>query len=165
MGNRLRIFWVIHLSLLIGLLLMIFPLPDWAEPFRPDWVALILIYWCMSLPIHAGLGTALALGLLLDVAMGTLLGQHALGLTAMSYIILKNHQRFRLYPPIQQSIIVMFVLLVKQLLFLWIYGITNRAPASLFVYFMPSVVSMLLWPWIAVVMRDIQYRFLPAHHR
>lgn len=162
MGSRLRIFWVIHLSLLVGLLLMIFPLPDWAEAFRPDWVALILIYWCMALPIHTGLRTAFTLGLLLDVAMGTLLGQHALGLAVLSFIILKNHQRFRIYPPIQQSIIVMFVLLAKQLLFLWIYGITNRAPASLLVYFMPSVISMILWPWIAAIMRDIQYRFLPA---
>lgn len=163
MNSRLRVFWVIHLSLLVGLLLMIFPLPDWAEAFRPDWVALILIYWCMALPTQTGLGTAFTLGLLLDVAMGTLLGQHALGLALLSYIILKNHQRFRIYPPIQQSIIVMFVLLVKQLLFLWIYGITNRAPANLFVYFMPSVISMILWPWIAVIMRDIQYRFLPAY--
>lgn len=163
MASRLRIFWVIHLSLLIGLLLMIFPLPEWAEPFRPDWVALILIYWCMTLPANTGLGTGFVLGLLLDVAMGTLLGQHALGLTLLSFVILKNHQRFRFYPPIQQSIVVMFVLLMKQLLFLWIYGITNRAPANLFVYFMPSVISMILWPWVAAVMRDIHYRFLPTH--
>jgi len=48
-------FLVIPFTLLIGLMLLILPLPDWAQTYRPDWVALILIYWSMALPKKIGL--------------------------------------------------------------------------------------------------------------
>ena len=143
---------------------MLIPLPSWVEPLRPDWVALILIYWCISLPVHTGLITGFIFGLVLDIAMGTLLGQHGLGLTLISFLALRNHQRFRIFPPIQQGFIVMIILLFKQLLFLWIYGMTKRAPDSLLLYFLSSVISMVLWPWISIVMREIQRRFLFSSH-
>lgn len=162
-ASRWRVFWVMHSTLLAGLLLMLLPLPGWAEALRPEWVSLILIYWCIALPIRTGLGTGFIFGLLLDIAMGTLLGQHALGLTLISYLALKNHQRFRIYPPLQQGMIIMILLLMKQLVFLWIYGITNRAPDNLWLYFLPAVISMILWPWLAVLMRDIQRRLLFSH--
>lgn len=38
------------LSFIFALLLQMFALPDWAEALRPDWVALVLIYWCIALP-------------------------------------------------------------------------------------------------------------------
>lgn len=161
MNNRFKILWVINLSLLFGLMLMLIPLPEWAEPFRPNWVSLILIFWCIVMPGHAGLVSAFLFGLLLDIAMGTLLGQHALGLTLAAYIILKNHQRLRIFPLIQQGVIIMFVLLIQQLMFLWVYGITKRAPDNLWLFFMPSVISMLLWPWLFIIMRDVQRRFMP----
>jgi len=41
---------VIYLSLLVALVLMILPLPDWAQIYRPNWMALVLIYWSMALP-------------------------------------------------------------------------------------------------------------------
>lgn len=160
MSSPARRFAVIHGTLLAGLLLALFPLPDWAEALRPDWVALVLIYWCLNLPAHAGMFTGFFFGLLLDIAMGTLLGQHALGLTLVAYILLKNHARFRLFPLLQQGVIIMFVLIVKQLLFLWIYGITNRAPENLWLYFLPSIVAAVLWPWFYILMQEIHRRFL-----
>ncbi len=163
MNSALRHFWTINLTLMVALMLTLFPLPNWAEPFRPEWLTLAIIYWCMSLPKAIGLRTSFTFGVLLDIAMGTLLGQHALGICIIAYIFLKNHQRIRLYPIVQQGFIVMIALLIKQILFLWIYGITKRAPENLWLYFMPSIISMLLWPWVYAVMRDIQGRFLPAH--
>ena len=50
---------VIYLSLLVALVLMILPLPDWAQMFRPNWMALVLIYWTMALPKRVGLWFAL----------------------------------------------------------------------------------------------------------
>jgi rod shape-determining protein MreD len=157
-------FFVVYTTLLAGLLLAIFPLPDWAERLRPDWVALILIYWCISLPNQTSLSTAFIFGLLLDIATGTLLGQHGLGLTLVCYIVLKNHARFRLFPLLQQGLLIMLILMGQQLIFLWIYGITNRPPENLWLYFLPSVIALVLWPWLYVFMRSIQRRFLPSHH-
>ena len=75
--------WVILLSFMLALLLDIIPLPLWVDRFRPDWPALILIYWSMALPHRVGIGSAWVLGLLVDAAKGTLIGQHALALLLM----------------------------------------------------------------------------------
>jgi len=65
-------------AILVALTLAIAPLPPTVAPYRPDWVALTLIYWSMTLPRTWSVGTAWLTGIVLDVAEGTLLGQHAL---------------------------------------------------------------------------------------
>ena len=69
---------VILLTFVIALLLTVIPLPDWARYLRPDWVGLVLIYWCMALPERVGVTTGWFMGLLVDLLTGTVLGQHAL---------------------------------------------------------------------------------------
>jgi rod shape-determining protein MreD len=158
-----RIFWIISGSLVMALLLTLLPLPNWAAVLRPAWVELVLIYWAMTLPASVGLLAAFFFGLIMDIALGSLLGQHALGLTVVSYIVLKNHQKLRLYPLIQQGVIIMFILMMEQLLYLWIYGISNQAPNNTLVYFIPAITSMILWPWLFILMRDIRRRFIPTN--
>ncbi len=152
--------FLVNFSLLLGIALTILPLPNWAAAIRPDWVALILIYWCIALPTKMGFITAFIFGILLDIATGTLLGQHALGLTIVAYAVLRIHARLRLFPLVQQAVIVMLLLLAKQMVFLWIYGITNNEPESIVVYFLPSLTSMILWPLLYIFMHNMQRRFL-----
>ena len=64
----------IIISIVLALMLAIAPVPAWADAFRPDWVTMTLIYWTMNLPRSYGVGWAWAIGLILDVAQGTLLG-------------------------------------------------------------------------------------------
>jgi rod shape-determining protein MreD len=157
-----RTFWIISGTLVVSLLLTLFPLPNWADVLRPAWVQLVLIYWAMTLPGSVGLFTSFIFGLIMDIALGSLLGQHGLGLSLVAYIILKNHQRLRLYPLVQQGVIIMFILMFEQLLHLWIYGITNRAPQNALVHFIPAITSMIVWPWLFILMRDIRRRFIPT---
>ena len=150
--------WAIVLSLLVALTLTLLPLPEWAAPYRPDWVALVLIYWCLALPDRVGVGIGWMLGLLLDVLSGTLLGQHALGMTVIAYLAVKLHQRVRLFPTWQQALTVMLLLLLNQLLVLWVNGIIGR-PAHSGLYWAPSLTGMLLWPWLFAVLRGMRRRF------
>ncbi len=90
-------------SIVVALMLAIAPLPGWAEPFRPDWVALTLIYWSMTLPQNYSVGSAWIVGLILDVAQGTLLGEHALALCLVIYITVKFHLQLRQFPLLQLS--------------------------------------------------------------
>src|SRR5690606_27167374 len=78
--------WAIILSFAVAFMLTAVPLPEWAASWRPAWVAMVLIYWCMALPERVGIGAAWCLGLLLDVQQGTLLGQHALGLALIAWL-------------------------------------------------------------------------------
>lgn len=50
-------------SLLFALGLAVVPLPASIVAFRPDWVALILIYWSLIAPRRYGLLTAFWMGL------------------------------------------------------------------------------------------------------
>jgi rod shape-determining protein MreD len=146
------------LTIIFAFMLTILPLPEWAQPFRPDWVTLVLLYWVMAIPASIGVTIAWALGLLLDVSHGAILGQHALGLVLVTYIVHSQHQRMRLSSLLQQSIVIFFLLILKQLMVLWVSGIIGQAP-SLGLYFVPSLVGALLWPWIYIILRDLRRKF------
>lgn len=150
--------WVIAASFIVALVLMILPMPEWTRYFRPEWLTLVLIFWCMTLPARVSVGTGWFIGLLLDVAHGTLLGQHALALTLVAYVVLRLHQRLRLFPIWQQSLIVLLLVALNQLLVLWIKGISGHSPDS-WAYWLPSLTSMAIWPWVLVILRDLKRFF------
>jgi len=149
---------VILITFIIALLLTITPLPDWLRYVRPDWVGLVLIYWCLALPTRVGVGTGWMAGLLVDLLTGSLLGQHALSLTVVAWLTLKFHQRMRLFPVLQQAITVMVLLIVHQLLALWISRIIGRPAAPWFAW-MPAITGMLLWPPVFLMLRGLRRGF------
>jgi rod shape-determining protein MreD len=161
MSERANALWVILVSLLIGMMLAIFPLPEWADPFRPEWVLLILVYWCMALPNRVGVGLSWTMGLLIDVAQGSLLGQHALGYAVIAFLVIEAHQRVRVFPLWQQALVLFTLLLLQQFLMTWIDGMTGQAPETLQI-FAPALVGMLLWPWIFVILRHARRSYRVA---
>ncbi len=150
--------FVIIATFVVALLLTILPLPEWMVKFRPEWVALILIYWCMALPQRVGIISGLVLGLLLDTLQGAVLGQHALALVVTAYLTNRVHQQVRVYPMWQQALSVMGLLLLYQLLLLWVNGITGTK-SQLWLYWLPTLSSTLLWPWLYLILRDIRRNF------
>jgi rod shape-determining protein MreD len=149
---------VASLTIFVAFMLTIIPLPDWAIEFRPDWVTLVIIYWAMALPGRAGVTIAWLAGLMLDVSHGAILGQNALGLVLVIYIVHLQHQRLRVASLVQQAIVIFFLLLLKQLIVLWVSGIVGHAPDT-WLFFMPCVSGALLWPWIYIIMRDLRRKF------
>jgi len=146
---------VIYLSLLVALILMILPLPDSVQIYRPNWVALALIYWSMALPKRVGLWFAFFTGIILDTSQGTLLGQHTLGLLVIIFLNMNFYQRIRVLVLAQQAVYVFLLLLIDQVLVAWVEGILGR-PTPLLAYFGAPIVGMLIWPWVFVVLRDIR---------
>ena len=146
---------VIALSLIIGLILMILPIPDWAQSYRPHWIALILVYWSMALPKQVGLWFALITGLLVDTIQSTLLGQNALALVIIIYLNLIFYQRIRVLSLVQQSLYVFGLLLICQVMIVWVEGIMGR-PTSMAGFLGAPVAGMLIWPWMFIILRDIR---------
>ncbi|MFE8034307.1 rod shape-determining protein MreD [Thiohalocapsa marina] len=144
-------------SLLAALVLSILPLPWWAAPYRPQWVALVLIFWCFNAPDRVGVLWAFVTGIALDVLSGSLLGQHALGLSVIAYLALQLRRRVLPVPPWQQAITVWLLLLLERLLALWIHGVSGQPTPSL-VYWAATIVGMLLWPWLWWLLRRLQAR-------
>ena len=150
--------WILFISLLIAFLFTALPLPHWADDWRPAWVAMVLIYWCMALPERIGIGIAWCMGLLLDVQQGALLGQNALGLALIAYFVIQIHKRFRLFPLVQQSCLVGFIIIFYLLISSWVTGIMGIPPKT-WTYWMPAISSMVLWPWLFVILRDIRRQY------
>ena len=67
---------VIPISFVLALILGLLPMPAWFENARPEWVALVLIFWVIAMPQRINVGIAWMLGLLLDGFNDTLLGEH-----------------------------------------------------------------------------------------
>jgi rod shape-determining protein MreD len=150
---------VIHISLVVALILMILPLPDWAQMYRPNWMALALIYWSMALPQRVGLWFAFFSGIVLDTSLGTLLGQHTLGLVIVVYFNLNFYQRIRVLALAQQAIYVFALLLINQVVVAWVEGTLGR-PTPLLAYFGAPLIGMLIWPWVFVILRDVRRKAL-----
>lgn len=149
---------IIISSFIVAIMLTALPLPDWAANWRPAWVPIVLIYWCMALPDRVGISVAWILGLFLDVMHSNVLGQNALGLVIIAYIILHSYQRMRVSPLTQQALAVCIYLLIYELI---VYVIsTYTASRQLdWTYWMPAVTSMLIWPWLFIVLRDIRRKY------
>ncbi|WP_462381490.1 rod shape-determining protein MreD [Pseudomonas sp. Marseille-QA0892] len=154
-SNRL---WLIWLTFAIALLLSVAPLPKFMQIGRPLWLALFLTYWTLALPQRVGMTTAWVLGLAEDVLYGTPLGQNALILTLVTFLVLSLQQRLRMFPMWQQCLVLLVVYGLAQLVQLWLHALTgSRAPTLAFI--LPAVVSALLWPWVLVALRGLHQRF------
>lgn len=148
----------IVLTFAVASVLMIIPLPDWAAPFRPAWVTLVLIYWCLAIPKRVNIGVGWVSGLAVDVLTGTLMGQHAMSFAVVAFLAVKLHQQIRVYPLWQQAFSVLILVALEQLLAAWVLGIVGRAPET-WLYWMPSITSAMLWPWVYIVLRDVRRKF------
>ncbi len=157
-ANAYRSVWVIGLSFVVAFMLTALPMPTWASLWRPGWVVLALIYWCMAVPGRAGVVLGFVLGLLLDVLSGTLLGQHALALSLVAFVTLRFHRRVRVLPLWQQAISVFSLVFAYQLVVLWINGIQGM-PVSPSAFWASPLVSTLLWPWVFIMLRDARRKY------
>jgi len=147
----------IILTYMIGLVLTMMPLPDSIAVFRPDWIALLVIFWAMQLPRTWSVGTAWVIGIVLDVSQGTLLGQHALALSCVAFITVRSHLLMRVFPLPQLTATVFPILATYQFLLFWINGVSG-VDAPLITYWGPAISGTLLWPVVMSLLSGMRYR-------
>lgn len=95
----------------VGALLLDF-LP-WADlRLVPDFVALVIAFWCVRQPRLVGLGVAWTVGLLADAGNGVLLGQHALSYSILAFLAIWLSRRILWFRMPQQVLHVAVLLLV-----------------------------------------------------
>jgi len=144
-------------SMVVALMLTMTPMPNWAESLRPSWIVLTLLYWAITFPGSYGVVTAWIAGFILDVAQGTLLGQHALAMSLVIYVALKFHLQLRQFPILQLMATVFVLLALYEFVLFWINGVAGvMAPARN--YWGPVIVSALIWPAINLVLANVRER-------
>jgi rod shape-determining protein MreD len=147
--------WVILASFVCAYLLAIYPIPGWAMWARPEWVAMVLIYWVVALPQRVGVMVAFCAGLMLDIIEGALLGQNAFSLSVVAFLALIMYQRLRVYNLWQQAVVVFVFLGLNQLLCQWIQNITSAGAVNL-LFLLPAIVGAALWPGVLSLLRHLR---------
>lgn len=145
--------WVIILlSFIIALMVAILPLPESIALYKPDLVALVLVYWCVLAPKKVGVGLGWVAGLIVDVMQFGLLGQNALSKTVLAFLVIRFGERIRYFSLLQQSIVVFVLLSIDTAILVLIRNVVSGTKLEIWAW-MPTVTSMVLWPIIFVFLR------------
>jgi rod shape-determining protein MreD len=145
-------------SMVAALVLMLLSVPEWIRFLRPDFVALLLIFWLIRTPEHFGMGFAWTVGFVYDATTGSFLGQHALSFSLIAYIVLVLHQRIFMFGVLQQTCLVLFLLILDQLIDCWvamvIYGNNGN-----FYFLINAMLGALCWPAVSAWLNSYQRSF------
>jgi rod shape-determining protein MreD len=150
-------------TLAAAAVLNMLPWSGWAFWLRPDFVALVVLYWCIDQPRRFGFASAFLLGLLMDVSEGALFGQHALAYSILAYAAIALHRRVRMFTLPQQVVHVIPLLLLNDLIVLMIRLLAG-ADFPGYRYFLGSFVAGALWPLVTVLLKLPQRPKADPHH-
>ncbi len=151
-------YWLIVTSFLVAYVLAVLPMPQWLMWARPEWLALVLIYWVIALPHRVGMLSALVLGVMLDALEGAVLGQNAFSLVVVALLCLILYQRLRVFSVLQQAGTVFVLVGINQLVCQWVQNLEGVGSPSM-VFLLPAVSSALLWPVVLQVLRRLRRHY------
>ena len=149
---------LIAISIFFALVMALMPLPISFEPYRPDWVLMVLMYWSLAVPHRLNIGTAWVVGLLMDLASGSPLGVNSLTYSVCIFITASNFQKIRNFSLWQQSILIALFLTLYHLMQFWLNHFLMGVYFSP-LYMWPVLTGMLCWWWIFLILRKYRRHF------
>jgi rod shape-determining protein MreD len=132
-------------------------LPWGRVPGVPDFVALVLLFWNIHQPRKVGIGIAFCLGIVMDVHDASLLGEHALAYTLLSYGAITIHRRVLWMTLLAQIGFVMPLLVLAQIVPFVIRLLTGAAFPG-WAYLVDGFVETALWPVASLLLLAPQKR-------
>jgi rod shape-determining protein MreD len=160
MARKQHSFLLGAFSLVFTLALSVVPLGP-LSPYRPDFVAVVLLFWSLTAPRRFSLMTAFWIGIVLDTLTGSLLGQHPLALLVIVYLAERFHLRVRVFPISQLAIFVLLLLGLYEFILFWIDGVANRT-VPLVERWAPPLTGTLVW---IILFSFVDTRRREAHAR
>lgn len=135
---------LVYGSLLLAYLATLLPWPPGILWLVPDFTLVLLFYWIIHAPHLAGLGLAMALGLLVDVTLGTLIGQHALAYTVAAFLVIHVRRRLENFEVSGRALQLAPIFLGQQALVL-IAGLAFGLPDADWRYLATGLTAVLFW--------------------
>jgi rod shape-determining protein MreD len=162
LSRKNKLYFAIFTSFLVAALLTSIPLSRFLSWIWPQWIVLVMIFWILNLSDRIGFGTAFVIGLLLDALSGSLLGEHGLVLTIITYFLLKFNNKILFNRQIGQMLIIFMLILLYQALLYWIHGIIKTLPSTPN-YWLSSITSTLIWPTISMILSKYAKQYQPKY--
>lgn len=144
--------WFVALTLALAFTVNLLPLSGIALALRPDFFALVLLYWAIHQPRWVGIGVAWCCGLLTDVVEANLFGQHALAYAILGFAAGYFHRRVLRFPLWQQALHVLGLLLAAQIVVL-VLRLMSGAGMPNVIFLLSSFASALIWPLISALLQ------------
>ena len=142
-------------SLLVALLLNWLPWHGIGLAMRPDFVALVLLYWCTHKPYRVGIGMAWMVGILADVADASLFGQHALAYSVLAFGGVVLHRRVQMFDLRQQTMQIFPLLLLSYIVYATVHWQLRGHIA--WEYFIGCAVATLLWAPLTLFLQALRH--------
>lgn len=143
------------LSILLALFMNVLPWEGIWLMLRPDFVAVVLLYWCMHKPLRVGIGLSWAVGILADVADASLFGQHALAYTLLAFGGIVLHRRLRMFSLRQQTTQVFGIFVLTYVAYALVHWQVNNY--IMWPYFIGCLTSTLLWAPLSILLQAMQH--------
>ena len=124
--------------------------------WMPDFLALVLVFWCVHQPRLVGIGVAFFFGVATDVHQAALLGQHAMSYTALGFMAIMVHRRLLWFTVPSQAMQVLPLFVVAHALELTVRMMSGALFPGWMILLAP-LLEAVLWPVVSV--------FLLAPHR
>ncbi len=147
-------YWVVTLTLMVSLLLAVYPISPPYDWLRPEWTALVVIFWTITLPDRIGVTYAWLAGLVLDGFTGVTLGQNALSLAIIAYICNALYQRMQHFALLQQAAMVFVLVGLHLLVGYWVQSLSSVSTRNLS-FLAGALSSALLWPIFSLVLQYV----------
>lgn len=147
-------------SLAVALFLNLLPWNDLR--LVPDFVALVLTFWCVRQPRLVGLGVAWTVGLLVDAGNGVLLGQHALAYSLLAFVSIWLSRRILWFGPLLQALHVALILALADSAALLV-RLAAGDPFPGWTLYTGAAVGALLWPGVSWLLLAPQRRLEREH--
>lgn len=142
-------------SLLAALLLDFLP---WTNiTLVPDFVALVLTFWCVRQPRLVGLGVGWLMGLVMDTGNGVLLGQHALAYSLLAFAAITLSRRILWFPWLHQAMHVAILLLGAKAVEV-VVRMATGAQFPGWTLIVGPLLGALLWPVVSFLLLAPQRR-------
>ncbi|MDZ4200674.1 MAG: rod shape-determining protein MreD [Gallionella sp.] len=129
---------------------------------RPDFVAVVLLYWCTHQPLRIGIGLSWAVGIMADVANASLFGQHALAYTLLAFGGVALHRRLQMFNLRQQTTQVFGIFALTYMLYALVHWQINGY--LVWGYFLGILTSTLLWMPLSIVLQAMRRTRMSREH-
>jgi rod shape-determining protein MreD len=150
-------------SIVVALLLNGLPWQGYALMLRPDFVAMMLLYWCMHKPMRIGIGLAWVVGIFADVADASLFGQHALTYTLLAFGGVVLHRRLQMFDLRQQTTQVLGLFALTYTVYALVHWLVDGD--VIWGYFLGCITSTLLWVPLSLVLQRLRQIRVGRDHR
>lgn len=147
--------WFVWGTILLAIFLSMIPVGR--LPGYPEWVALTLTFWCIREPFKIGMGSALLIGIVMDISSASIMGQHSLAYVLLAFTANGLSRRILQFPLPQQAMQILPLLLGTQLIMLAArMGVGAEFPGI--TYFLESFTASVLWYPLTYLLLLPQYQ-------